>query len=107
MAGRSQSESEQPAKVYQLDAVEAKVDQALAKLDNIATSVSSVVNRGELQAAIKESEDRIMEQVADEVKQIHLKYGPTYKGIWWVVAALVMGLLSLLWGALNDFWRGN
>lgn len=85
MVARSQKDSEQPAKVYQLDALESKVDDALSKLNTIITQTSGLVTETQLLAVRKEME----EHVADEVKKIHLVYGPTKRNISWFVKAII------------------
>lgn len=108
---KSQQELEQPAKVYQLDAVERKVDQALSKLDNIANSVSGVVTETQMETRLKEVKIQIEEDykilIKNEREQIDLKYGPTYKGIWWVVASVASLLIASVWASFNNFWRGQ
>jgi len=111
MSAKSQNELELPAKVYQVDAVERKVDEALGKLDVIARSVSGVVTETQMETRIKEVRTEIEKdfdvKIKSEIKAINLKYGPTYKGIWWVVASMATGLLAMFWAMLNNFWRGQ
>lgn len=118
MTNKTQTELEQPAKVYQLDAVERKVEQALDKLDTIVNSVSGVVTNSHLEARLKEQgiefsnqmntlEQKMSKSISSEVQKIHLKYNPTYKGIWWVVGTLATCLIGLLFAQLNNFWRGS
>lgn len=108
---KSQQELEQPAKVYQLEAVDRKVDQALSMLTDISRSVSGVVTETQMEARIKAVRDELeadyKEKIAAEVEAIHLKYGPTYKGVWWVVGAMATGLIAMFWAMLNNFWRGE
>lgn len=102
MVSKSQEELEQPAKVYQLNAVENKVDQALKKLDDIASSVSGVITNTQLEGRLKEFEVEQDIKLAELEKRIHLKYEPSYKGVWWVVGAIAAGLLAMavasIWG---------
>ena len=118
MTSKSQTELEQPAKVYQLMATDAKVDQALAMLKTISESVSGVVTESQLNSRLKDFEKNIDDKIADdiknvgeritnEVKAIHLKYGPTYSGIWWVVGVMATGLITMFWAMINNFWRGS
>lgn len=85
MTARTQSESEQPAKVYQLDAVESKVDVALSKLNTIITQTSGLVTESQLSAVKKEVEDHTDE----EIKKVHLVYGPMKRNISWFVKAII------------------
>lgn len=105
MAGPSQQELEQPAKVYQLNAVDAKVDQALQLLGEINKSVTGVVTVGQMEAHVRTVRDELAKEfdtkLATEVKAIHLKYSPTYKGIWWAVSGIGSILIAIL---VNNIW---
>lgn len=105
MAGPTQQELEQPAKVYQLNAVDSKVDQALKLLGEINKSVTGVVTTGQMEAHVKTVTDELTkkfdEKLAAEVKAIHLKYSPTYKGIWWAVSGIGSILIAIL---ANNIW---
>lgn len=92
MAKRSQVESEQPAKVYQLDAVEGKVDSANGKLDAILEQTSSLVTRKELDIF----KDEIKKDIKDEVDKIHLKYGPTKRNLIWLTRGVIMAVIGLV-----------
>lgn len=96
MTRKSQQDLEQPAKVYQLDAVEVKVDQALAKLDQIANSVNGVTTRIEVETMIEVSKKEIKEDVTEQIAKIHLEYGPTKKGVWWVISSIGAVLIAQL-----------
>lgn len=108
---RSQQELEQPAKVYQLDAVDRKVDQALSMLQTISNNVSGVVTETQMEKRLKEVRDEIEDdynlKITNEIKTIHLKYGPTYKGIWWVISTMAVGLIGIFWAMINNLWRGQ
>lgn len=90
MDRKSQTELEQPAKVYQLEALGDKVDEALRKLDQIANSVNGVTTRADVEAMIAKAKDEIRSDIEDEVKKIHLKYSPAQKGAMWLFGT-VMG----------------
>lgn len=82
---KSQDELEQPAKVYQLDAVESKVDQAIIKLDTLIAQTSSVVTHAQLAAELKEAK-----------KEIHLTYGPMKENLKWFTRAVILEGLAIL-----------
>lgn len=96
MTQRSQNESEQPAKVYQLDAVEAKVNAANEKLDRLLQQTSGLVSESQLTATQKELEDRI----GEEVKKIHLQYGPMKQNISWFIKALAVEGIAIVGQAI-------
>lgn len=100
MASRSQEESEQPAKVYQLDAVEAKVNDANAKLDRLLQQTSGLVTESQLGATKRELEDF----VADEINKIHLEYGPLKRNISWFIKALIVEGFAIIGQIVILIW---
>lgn len=87
MSGKSQQELEQPAKVYQLDAVEDKVDQLLAEVRNISQNVNGVITNSQLEARLQQFKEDISTDV-------DLKYGPIKNGAWFVVGAVIIGVVA-------------
>lgn len=85
MEQRSQAESEQPAKVYQLDAVMNKVLEVNGKLDMVLTQTSGLVTTSQLSA----SEQNINEKIKEEVEKIHLEYGPVKRNVNWMFRTIV------------------
>lgn len=96
MSSKSQSELEQTAKVYQLDALETKVDQALTKLDQIANSVNGVTTQAQVEIMIAKAKEEIRAEIEDEVKKIHLKYSPAQKGAMWLFGTVMGAFLIQL-----------
>jgi hypothetical protein len=86
---KTQAESEQPAKVYQLDAVETKVDEALGKLDTLIKQTKGVVTIEQLSVQKKEILDEVDEKIAGEVQLIHAEYKPTKDNLIWFVRLIV------------------
>lgn len=93
---KSQKESEQPAKVYQLDAVEAKVDDALKKLDIIVTQTSGVVSQTQLHDAIKEVKEYTDNEIADAKQSVLDKFTPMQKAINKFVWLIVGGVVAVI-----------
>lgn len=96
MPGRSQVESEQPAKVYQLDAVDKKVDDVLVKIDQLLSQTSGLVTVTQLSITEKGLQDKIDE----EVEKIHLKYGPTQRNASWLMRALIVEGIAIVGQAI-------
>ncbi len=98
MAAKNQTELEQPAKVYQLDAIEVKVDQALKTLDMIANQTAGVVSQLQLQDAIKEIKAYTDNEVADSKQSIMDKFTPMQKAmskfVWLVVGSLTAAVIQ-------------
>lgn len=92
MARRTQQESEQPAKVYQLDAVEGKVDNMNDKLDKLLQQTSGLVTTGQLSQAEKE----VREKIKEEVDKINLEYGPMKRNADWLFKTVVGLILAAL-----------
>lgn len=110
MAGgkKTQKEFEQPAKVYQLEALEAKVDVAISKPDDIINQTSGLVSQSQL-----ENTRYILDtKIDDEIKKIHLQYQPMKKNLSWFIKAMVLeGIAIIGQGIIMVFiWissRGN
>lgn len=69
---KTQEELEQTVKGYQLDAVEIKVDQAIAKLDTIINQTNGLVTPAQLEDA----KIVLKDYVKEEIKKVHLTYSP-------------------------------
>ncbi len=80
MTRKSQQELEQPAKVYQLDAVDSKVDDAIKLLNQILDQTKGVATQADLATTKAAIIKDLKEHVANEVEQIHLEYRPFKKG---------------------------
>lgn len=89
---KTQQESEQPAKVYQLDALEAKVDVVIGKLDEIKNNTAGLVSQSQLESTKLSLESKIKE--AEE--KIHLEYRPLKKNIAWFLKAMVIEGIAIL-----------
>lgn len=85
VSNASQIDLEKPAKVYQLNTVEAKVDSALSKLDTLITQTSGLATTEQLSAAILESE-----------RKTDLKYGPLKRSVNKFVWLLISGLVTIV-----------
>lgn len=93
MAKLTQEELEQPAKVYQIEAVEREITNinkslitVSGKLDKVITQTSGVVTKSQLDIELSKIKDDIL-------KEVDLKYEPTKKASWWV-SALVITVLA-------------
>lgn len=89
MALRSQQESEQPAKVYQLDAVESKLNDALTKLDTVINQTKGVVTSEQLVTAKKEILEEVDKRIEISTEAIHLEYRPMKQNLTWFVRAVI------------------
>lgn len=93
-SNKSQSELEAPAKVYQLDALDTKIDGIINQLSTIERQTASTVTVTQMEDRIKESEKESREYTDGLRKEIHLEYGPIKRGAWVVVGAVVLGIVA-------------
>lgn len=84
MVSKSQEELEQPAKVYQLNSVETKVDAMNLKLDTLLTQTSTFVSQSQLQEILNERD-----------KKIHLVYGPMKRNLTWFIRTSIVEALAI------------
>lgn len=103
MTRRPQDESEQAAKVYQLDAVESKVDQAITKLDAILAQTNGLVTVTQLGT----SERQLKEQIQEEVEKINLTYGPMKRNVSWFIKAIIIEGIAIIGQGVIIFMIGN
>lgn len=107
---KSQKESEQPAKVYQLDAVNAEITnfkrEVTQKLDTLIKQTSSVVTEARLEVATKDIKDDITDYVKTEIEKVHLTYGPIKNGAWWLVGIVAAGLIGQIVIQITKPWGG-
>ena len=93
MTRKSQVELESPAKVYQLDAVDAKVDRALELLSTISQQTAGVVSQTQLQEVKKELVQYVDDEVLDAKNSVIEKFSPMQKAlnkfVWLVVGGIV------------------
>jgi hypothetical protein len=100
MANRSQQESEQPAKVYQLDAVDAKVDTINTKLDTLLRQTSGLVTTSQL----SEAERDVKEYVNDALEKVHLEYRPFKRNASWLTKLVIGQIVTVTIAALFTAW---
>lgn len=107
---KTQEESEQPAKVYQLDALGDKVDnfttQANEEFKDIKESLKTLLLKTDTQVTPQQMNDNIIaldkkwdSALTEEVKKIHLTYSPVKKNISkaiWLIAGTMVAVLGQL-----------
>lgn len=104
---RSQAESEQPAKVYQLDAVEGKVDRALDMLNTVVQNTSGLVSEARLSQVKKEIDDSVDEKLEESEKKIHLEYRPFKTAAYWLAGVVVAGLVGQYIALMTGVFTGG
>ena len=98
MTGKSQQELEQPAKVYQLDAVDAKVNDVLTKLDTVINQTRGVVTAEQLVTTRKEILEEVSKKIEASEKSINLKYGPMKSNLTWFTRLVISQGVVILGG---------
>lgn len=90
---KSQAELEAPAKVYQLEALDTKIDGIINQLLTIERQTSSTVTTTQMEDRLKESEQSSRDYTDNQVKLINKEYGPVKKGAWAVAGTVVLGIV--------------
>lgn len=91
-AKKSQEESEQPAKVYQLDAIESQVkdvaEQMKTGFHRVNTSIDTLLIKSESQVTPQQFAENLLAQkkiledrLTEEIEKVHLEYRPLKKTI--------------------------
>lgn len=93
---KSQAELEQPAKGYELQAVDAKVDTVLDQLKTIVNQTAGLATLAQLEAVKQD----LKEDIAEAVKDIHAEYRPTLKRTAWLYTTVIAEAVALLGAAL-------
>lgn len=91
MRSRTQEESEQLVKTYQLDAVESKVDSALIKLDTLITQTSGTVSR-------KEMEEYVEKEIADQIAPLIAHKNSVVKLGWLMLSLIIADIATRIFG---------
>lgn len=104
---RSQSESEQPAKVYQLDALESKIDTVLAMQDTILKNTTGLVSEARLTQVKEEIDKDTDEKIAESEKKIHLEYRPFKTAAYWLAGIVVAGLIGQYIALMTGVFTGG
>lgn len=96
MTKKTQEESEQPAKVYQLDAVDSKVENLTKEMrtsfDQVNKNLNTLIVKSESQVTPQQLSDNVLSvkaalenQVKEEVEKIHLEYRPIKDNNKWLI----------------------
>jgi hypothetical protein len=95
---KTHTELEQPAKVYQLEALDAKLETIGTQLKTIVNQTAGLATVTQLQKLEQDDKARL----AEAVKDIHAEYRPTLKrnkalwGLVGAIAVLVVGQAILI-----------
>jgi hypothetical protein len=93
---KTQTELESPAKVYQLIAIETKVDSLFEVVKKIEANTTGVATVGYVAGAIEKVEDELRKyidkEISDTVVNIHAKYEPMQKEHEWVKYTVIGGI---------------
>lgn len=105
-AKKTQEESEQPAKVYQLDAIESQVkgltEQVTTGFNRINKSVDLLVTKSESQVTPQQMADNIAalrstfdNQIKEEIEKLHLEYRPIKNRNNWLLGTVVASAIAI------------
>lgn len=93
---KSHTELEQPAKVYQLEALDAKLETIGTQLRTIVNQTAGLATTAQLEAVKQDYKDRI----AEAVKDVNAEYRPTLKKTGWLYTTVIAEGVALLGGAI-------
>lgn len=110
-AKKSQEESEQPAKVYQLDAIVDQVNGLAVQMEKgfikVDTSINALLVKSESQVSPQQLENTVTaarstleNQISEEVEKIHLAYSPLKENNKWLIRAIASQGIIILGQAL-------
>lgn len=88
---KTTEEMEQPAKQWQMEALNTELKEVNSKLDNIMRSQNSYVS----QAQLKEVERKTKEYADNKVSVLRAKYDPLYRLFWALVTAVAVQAIFL------------
>jgi hypothetical protein len=110
MSKKTQEEYEQPAKVYQLEALSDKVEnftmQANLEFSDIKESLKALLLKSETQVTPQQMNDNIFaldkkfhSSLDEEIKKVHLEYRPVKKNISkaiWLISGTILAVIGQL-----------
>lgn len=101
---KTQAELEQPAKVYQLEAVAKDVIDIKAILGVIKDQTSGLVSNAQLEISEKKQEGYTDKAVKEAISKVHLEYRPFKNGAYWfasIIILAVVGSVFATWKAIS------
>lgn len=93
---KSHTELEQPAKVYQLDALDVKLGTIGIQLKTIVDQTAGLATVAQLEVVKSDYKEKI----AEAVKDIHAEYRPTLKRTNWLYTTVIAEAVALLGGSI-------
>lgn len=100
---KSQDELEATAKVYQLAALETKIEALSEQVQRMNTSMDTLVRTSQTQitpeqlgSSLAGQKTLIDAQIREEIEKIHLEYRPLKKNVQWVLRAIGLQVLATL-----------
>lgn len=90
---KSQAELEQPAKVYQLQALDSKLDIIGNQLKTVVNQTAGLATNAQLEAVKADYKEKI----AEAVKDMRAEYTPTLKrnkALWGLVGLLLVAIVG-------------
>ena len=97
---------ERPVKGYQLRELTSEVsdmkNEFIKRFDDLTRGIEGVATMAYVEAIRSKLEEDFNIKIEKMEKNIHLRYGPLYKGVWWALGIIGTGPLGLavirLWG---------
>lgn len=99
-----QSESEQAAKVYQTDAIEAKIDSLSDTFKIFSVDMNRRVDTLITKSDGLVTENRLNERLTDAIREVHLRYAPLKSRTNTITGTLITAVvLQLIYITFNLF----
>lgn len=92
---------EQPAKQWQMVAVEKELKEINIKLDRFINTAEGYASRAELELVKKEMREYVEDKVKEAKGIIDAKYDPIYKLFWAIITAVILELIGIVFLVLN------
>ncbi len=94
---QTQMEMEQPAKNYQVKALEVKLDQVSLQLGTILTQTSGLATLAQLQDQKIDLQEKLNEKIDDVKREVNAEYSPYLKrnkSLWALVGVLAVAIIG-------------
>lgn len=102
MARSTQEEMEQPAKQWQMEAINTEMKSVNSKLDNLLNAQNGYATQSQLE----DIEKAAKKYTDDEIAKLKAKYDLPYKLIWAALTAAVVQTIYLAYQLLFDRAKG-
>lgn len=91
---------EAPVKGYQLEkltvAIKDMKEEFGSKLNTVIAETKGTATKHDLDVEIKAHDEAIREYIRQEIRKMHLTYGPLKRGAIWLAATVITALIGMI-----------